>query len=135
MRRREFIVLIGGAAAAWPLAVRGQQSMPVIGFLSTRSPKESTHLVEAFREGLKDSGYIENQNVRIEYRWAEGQYDRLAGLAFDLVGRRVAVIATAGNTPLRSARFPRRRRPDELRCQHCRPIPPIWSLRRPPSPR
>jgi putative ABC transport system substrate-binding protein len=98
--RREFIFALGGATVSWPLATFAQQSaMPVVGFLSTRSPSESTLLVAAFREGLKDSGYIENQNVRIEYRWAEGQYDRLAGLASDLIVRQVAAIATAGNTP------------------------------------
>jgi len=100
MRRREFITLIGGAAAVWPLSVRAQQlPVPVIGFLSSRSPVESTQLVAAFRDGLKDNGFVEDQSVRIEYRWAEGQYDRLARLASDLVRRNVAAIAAVGNTP------------------------------------
>jgi putative tryptophan/tyrosine transport system substrate-binding protein len=100
MQRREFITLFGGAAAVWPLSVRAQQPpVPVIGFLSSRSPVESTQLVAAFRDGLKDNGFVEDQSVRIEYRWAEGQYDRLARLASDLVRRNVAAIAAVGNTP------------------------------------
>jgi putative ABC transport system substrate-binding protein len=98
MRRREFITLLGGVAA-WPFAARAQQPMPVIGFLSSRSLVESAHLVAAFREGLRENGFIEGQNLRIEYRWAEGQYDRLPRLASDLVERKVVAIATAGNTP------------------------------------
>ena len=100
MQRREFITLFGGTAATWPLAARAQQPpVPVIGFLSSRSPVESTQLVAAFRDGLKDNGFVEDQSVRIEYRWAEGQYDRLARLASDLVHRNVAAIAAVGNTP------------------------------------
>jgi ABC-type uncharacterized transport system substrate-binding protein len=93
MRRREFISVLGGAAVAWPISARAQQpAMPVVGFLSGRSLASDRHLVDAFRQGLNETGYVEDQNLTIEFRWADGQLDEPAALAADLVRRQVAVI-------------------------------------------
>src|SRR5262249_43039410 len=100
MRRRHFITLLGGVAATWPLAARAQQpAMPVIGFLSSRPPEDSAHLIPAFAAGLAEGGYVEGQNLAIEFRWARGRYDLLPAMAAELVTRRVAVLTTAGGEP------------------------------------
>jgi len=97
MKRREFITLLGGAAATWPLAARAQQQqLPVIGILSSRSQATDALLLAVIRQGLNDTGFVEGRNVSIEYRWADGNYNRLAAFAADLVGRKVAVIVTIG---------------------------------------
>src|SRR5215472_4505066 len=100
MRRREFISVIGGAGVTWPLAVHAQQpSIPVVAFVSGRSAESSVRVLAAFRKGLDETGYVEGQNVTVEYHWLEGQYDRLSALLADLVHRQVAVIASPGSAP------------------------------------
>jgi len=109
MRRREFITLVGGAVA-WPVVGRTQPAMPVIGFLGTESPRLFADRLRVFRQGLGELGFVEGRNVSIEYRWAESQYDRLAGLAADLVGRQPDVIHTTAASGAASQRKRRQQR-------------------------
>ena len=105
MRRREFISLVGSGAAAWPFVARAQRTMPVIGYLANASPAGFAHFVAAFKQGLGETGYVEHRSIGIEYRWAEGQHDRLAPYAKELVERRVAAImATGGAAPALAAK-------------------------------
>jgi putative ABC transport system substrate-binding protein len=105
LKRREFITLLGGAAASWPLAAGAQQSaMPVIGFLHPASPDGNSDRVRSFRQGLKDAGFVEGENVAVEYRWGDNQSERLTSLAADLVRRRVALIVAASNVAALTAK-------------------------------
>src|SRR5437764_1003699 len=105
MKRREFITIAGGAVAVWPFAAHGQQPvLPEIGLLNSASPNTFEDRLRAFREGLKESGYLEGDNVNVVYRWSEGQNDRLPAMANELVGRRVAVIAALGEAATYAAK-------------------------------
>src|SRR5262245_10341041 len=106
MRRRDFIRLFSGAVAAWPLAAAAQQSaMPVIGYISARSPEDTVQVLEAFHKGLGEGGFVNGQSVEVEYRWAHGDYSRLSSLAAELMQKRVTVlVATGGDASARAAK-------------------------------
>jgi hypothetical protein len=129
MRRREFITLVGGTAVVWPLTARAQQiALPVVGFVRDGSADASVRFATAFRKGLNETGYVEGQNVRVEYHWLEGQYDRLPALMTDLVRRGVAVIAAPGLVPARGQSC-NSDHPDRLRRR--RGPGPDWPCRQP----
>jgi uncharacterized protein YbjT (DUF2867 family) len=128
--RRELLVVLGGAAAAWPLAARAQQpSVPVIGFLGSSAPVDRASYLTAFRHGLREPGYVERQNVAIEYRWAQYQYDRLPDLAADLVRRRWSIPTSPSHSPL-SRTFRLRPCPSGSKSKSSR-LPPAVTLMRP----
>ena len=115
MRRRDFIGIFGGAAAAWPLLARAQTAVPVIGYMSARSPEDTVQVLEAFLKGLGDGGFVNGQNVNIEYRWARGDYGRLPTLANELVQKRVTIlVATGGDASARRWKACHRDNPSRL---------------------